>query len=133
VRLLLVVICLSAAVGCDESVVGPAVPLDQQFTLGVGETARVAAASMVIEFTGVTGDSRCPADAICIQGGDAVVNVRVFGGDTVSYELHTGDASRGSVNHGSFRLSLIQLQPYPFSSGPISPNEYRAAFSVSRR
>ena len=132
VRRLFGLLCLCAVFGCDESVVGPTVPLNQQFTLGVGESASVAGAGLVIQFTGVTGDSRCPADAFCIQGGDASVNVRVSGGDTAIYELHTGDASRASVSHGSFRISLIQLMPYPFSSGPISTDGYRATFSVTR-
>lgn len=131
VRLIPFLICLLAAAGCDESVVGPTVPLDQSFTLGVGEAANVAG-QLVIEFTGVTGDSRCPADAVCIQGGDAVVHVRVSGGDTAAYELHTGDASRASVTHRSLRISLVQLQPFPFSSRTIAPDEYRATLSVSR-
>ena len=87
---------------------------------------------MVIEFTGVTGDSRCPADAVCIQGGDAVVHIRVTGGATSAYELHTGDESRSGVVHGLYRIALVQLQPYPFSSQPVAPYDSRATLIVSR-
>jgi len=87
---------------------------------------------MVIEFTSVTGDSRCPADAVCIQGGDAVVHIRVTGGGTSTYELHTGDNSRAAVVHGLYRIALMQLQPYPFSAQPISPNDYRATLTATR-
>ena len=111
---------------------GPAVRLDEPFTLAIGESAAVSAASLMIQFTGVTGDSRCPADAICIQGGDAVVSVRVSGGGTATYELHTGDTSRASVTHGGYRISLVMLQPYPFSSRPITDADYRATFTVTR-
>jgi hypothetical protein len=87
----------------------------------------------VIQFTGVTGDSRCPADAVCIQGGDALVAVRISGGgDTASFELHTGDAARASVTHRGYRITLVSLQPYPFSSGPITAADYRATLTVTR-
>src|SRR6185503_20324436 len=88
-RSLVLLVSLAAAVGCGDTVVGPAVRLDEPFTLAIGESAAVSAASFVIQFTGVTGDSRCPADVVCIQGGDALVAVRVSsGGTAASFELH---------------------------------------------
>ena len=75
-------------------------PIDKPFTLGVGEATSISGAGLVIEFTGVTGDSRCPADALCIQGGDAIVGIRVTGNGTASYELHTGDSSRAPLRMG---------------------------------
>jgi len=122
-----------AAIGCGGTVVGPAVPLGEPFTLAIGESAAVSAASFVIAFTGVTGDSRCPADALCIQGGDALVAVRVSGGgDTATFELHTGDASRASAAHRGYRITLVKLEPYPFSSRPITDADYRATLTVTR-
>ena len=100
--------------------------------LAPGESAQVSTASLVVRFDRVSGDSRCPADAVCIQGGDAIVHVHVTGGGTADYELHTGDASRASVTHGSFRISLIDLQPFPFSSRTIQQSEYRATLRVSQ-
>ena len=133
VRGVLLLLSLTAAVGCGDTVAGPSVPLEEPFTLAIGESAAVAAASLVIQFTGVTGDSRCPADAVCIQGGDALVAVRVSGGGTAAtFELHTGDASRASVTHRGYRISLVTLEPYPFSSRPITDADYRATFTVTR-
>jgi hypothetical protein len=129
---LLVLVLSAAAIGCGDTVVGPAVPLDKPFTLAIGESATVSAASFVIQFTGVRGDSRCPADAVCIQGGDAVVTVRVSGGGDATFELHTGDAARASVTHRGYRISLVALNPYPFSSRPITDADYRATFTVTR-
>ncbi len=131
VRYILFLICIVVATACGGPT-APTVPLDQPFTLAVGESAAVDN-QLVVEFTGVSGDSRCPADAVCIQGGDAVVNLRVVSGGTEVYELHTGDAARGTVTHRSFRISLVDLQPYPFSSRTIAQNEYRATLRVSRQ
>jgi hypothetical protein len=131
--LILAVSCLLFATGCDEkSPVAPTVPLNQQFTLAPGASASIETTSMTVEFMRVSGDSRCPADVVCIQGGDALVEVRVRDGSTAEYELHTGDHSRAAVTHGGLRIELVQLQPYPFSSRTIQPGEYRATLTVTR-
>ena len=125
--------CLLLATACDErSPVAPTVPLNRQFTLAPGESASIENTSISIEFMRVSGDSRCPADAVCIQGGDALVEVRVRNGNTAEYDLHTGDHSRAAVTHAGFRIELVQLQPYPFSSRTIQPGEYRATLTVTR-
>ena len=129
---LFLLICLFATSGCGGTIAGPTAPLDEPFILTLGEAVNVSAAGLVLKFTGVTGDSRCPADAICIQGGDAIVNVQVSSGGTAAYELHTGDATRASVTHRGYLITLVQLFPYPFSSRTIPQNEYRATFTVSR-
>jgi hypothetical protein len=109
------------------------VPFDQPFTLAVGESARFGNVRLTVQFTGVSGDSRCPADVLCIQGGDAIVHLRVATDVTEHYELHTGDAARGAVSHRSFRIALVELQPYPFSGRTTAPEEYRATLTVSRQ
>ena len=132
-RAFVLVFCLLAASACDEkSPVGPTVPLNERFTLARGEVARVDGADFRVQFVEVTGDSRCPADAVCIQGGDALVHVRVIDGSTTAYELHTGDSSRAAVTHQQVRIALVELQPFPFSSRTIAPDEYRATFTVTR-
>ena len=133
-RPLLVVLCLLAVTACDEqNPVGPTVGVNERFTLAPGEVATVRDLDLNVQFVNVTGDSRCPADALCIQGGDALVHIRVLdGGATSSYELHTGDSSRATVTHSQLRIALVELQPYPFSSRTIAPGEYRATLTVSR-
>jgi hypothetical protein len=125
--------CLLSATACDEkSPVAPTVPLNQQFTLAPGQSAAIENTSVTVEFMRVSGDSRCPADAFCVQGGDALVEVRVRNGSAAEYELHTGDHSRAAATHAGFRIELVQLQPYPFSSRTIQPGEYRATLTVTR-
>jgi hypothetical protein len=133
VRTGFIVFCLLLATACDEkSPVGPTIPLDARFTLAPGERATIGDAGFSIEFRGVSGDSRCPADALCIQGGDASVHVRVTDGTQADYELHTGDSSRAAVTHRQSRIALVELQPYPFSSRPVAPGDYRATLTVTR-
>ena len=134
-RLVLVLFCLLAATGCDEkSPAGPTTSLNERVTLVPGSTATVRDVGLRVQFVGVTGDSRCPADAICVWGGDALVHVRVLASAAagVDYELHTGDTSRAAVVHGDLRISLAELQPYPFSGRTIRPDDYRATLLVTR-
>ena len=130
--LIVVALCLLSATACQDSPSQPTVPLNQQFTLAPGEAATVTGASLQVRFVRVTGDSRCPGDAICIQGGDAIVQISVGNRNgSADYELHTGDSSRSAVSHAGFRVELVSLEPYPFSSRPFSPDQYRAILKVS--
>ena len=133
-RSVLLLFCLLAATACDENTpTGPTVPLNQQFTLAPGELVRIGSTSYAVRFVEVTGDSRCPADAVCIQGGSALVHIQVYDGATAArYELATGDERRGTISHGDLRVGLVELQPYPFSSSPIQPGDYRATLQTVR-
>ena len=132
--LILALPCLLFATACYEKAptTAPSIPLNQQFTLSPGQAAGIQDSSLRVEFIGVSGDSRCPADAVCIQGGDALVHLRAGAGALSEFELHTGDESRAAVAHAGFRIELVNLQPYPFSSRTIRPEEYRATLRVSR-
>jgi hypothetical protein len=116
---------------CDRSLTGPSVNVGQEFTLAPGETASLRGRSTSVRFVGVSGDSRCPADAICIQLGDAIVRIEVLssGGGVTAYDLHTNDLR--PVAHGALIIALVQLSPYPFSNRTIQPSEYRAKLQVT--
>lgn len=135
-RAAVVLMCLLCVTGCDEkSPVGPTVPLNERFTLSPGEVAVIEDADLRLQFVRVTGDSRCPGDAICIQGGDATVQVLAAadGSDSSLLGLHTGDSSQASAVYQGVRITLVELQPYPFSSlPPIGPDDYRATLTATR-
>lgn len=117
---------------CDGGPSGPTVDLNERFTLAVGETATIDSPRARLEFVEVSGDSRCPADAICIQGGDAVVRLRASGGtSSTMLELHTGDASKAFAEFQGLRVELQELRPYPFSSRVIARDDYKATLMVT--
>jgi hypothetical protein len=127
----LAALALLVLVGCRE-VTGPTVVLDQQFILAPGQVATISNTPLRVGFDGVEGDSRCPADAVCITGGDARVKIHVIDGSgrKTSYELHTGDMK--PVTHQTLTISLIELSPYPFSSSPIKKDDYRATLRLNQ-
>jgi hypothetical protein len=133
VRHLAWLVCLLGVTACDGGPSGPTVDLNERFTLAVGETATIDSPRTSLEFVEVSGDSRCPADAICIQGGDAVVRVRATVGATSStLELHTGDSSGAFADFQGLRVQLQELQPYPFSSRAIAKGDYKATLTVTQ-
>ena len=133
-RSFVVLFAVLLATSCGAAPTGPSVPLNQQFTLAPSETAVIADEGVLVLFVRVSGDSRCPADALCIQGGDAVVVIRASEGRvaTATYDLHTGDSTRAAVRHGNLRIELVEVQPYPFSSQPFPPDKSRATLRVAR-
>jgi len=116
---------------CDESSTGPSVAIGNEFQLRPAESVLVETTDLGVRFELVTGDSRCPADALCVTQGDAtaVFSVRRGGGPSTSLTLHTtGEGRRGSAS--GFTLTLVRLDPYPYASRPISPSDYRALLRV---
>ena len=117
---------------CSASSPSAPTPVLREVVLAPGQAAAISEAAVAVRFDGVSGDSRCPADAFCIQGGDALVRIEVIpsSGTGQAYTLHTGDMR--PVSHGDLTIALVQLAPYPFSTGPIDPADYRATLRVSR-
>ena len=115
--------------GCSGAV-GPTPSFEREATIAVGRTVSIVD-DVSVQFVGVTGDSRCPADAMCIQGGDAIVRLNVAADGSRSHvDLHTGNMR--PVSTGNVTIELLRLMPYPFNSRPIEPEDYQATIRVSR-
>ena len=130
-RIALALCCVVAFAACDEKVTGPTSPLNAEFTLAPGETVAIESASFTVRFNQITGDNRCPADAVCILGGSADVGITATSDrSSRDYVLRTGDMR--PVAHDGYTITLVQVQPYPFSARPIQSDEYRVTLKVSR-
>jgi hypothetical protein len=128
-RFVLAICLLSAAACLGKSPAAPA-PVNREVVLAPGQTVDVAT-GLSVRFVSVVGDSRCPGDAICIQGGDAIVRIDIASGDNRGErDLHTGTLA--PVSFGDVEVRLVELQPYPFSSRPFDPTDYRATLRVIR-
>jgi hypothetical protein len=127
--------------GCDQRATptsptnpggGDTASIDQSITLAPGQRTIVPGTSLSVGFTSVSHDSRCPADALCIQLGEAAMAFVASlppQGDA-GFELKTSK-SEHVEQIGPYRIELVTLQPYPFSARPIEPGEYRATLRVS--
>ena len=127
----LFVFCLLFVTGCDEKVTGPTSSLDTEFTLAPGDAMSIEGASLSVRFNRITGDNRCPADAVCILGGSADVSITAISSrSTREHVLKTGEMQ--PVQHDNYTIALVQVAPYPFSSRTIQPDEYRVTLKVTQ-
>jgi hypothetical protein len=124
---------LLASCGHDSNPNSPSPsPINQSVTLAPGETATFTS-TLALRFRGVVSDSRCPAAAICITGGEAVLAFDVIvGGDAaVPYELKS-DGVGSTLTLTSYVIRLETVAPYPINT-PIPPADYRATVRVTSR
>lgn len=130
-RIVVVLVSFCGLPACG-SATAPSEPVDRQVVVAAGQTTSVGEAGVSIRFEGVQGDSRCPIDASCIQGGDALVRLGVEAhGRRATVELHTGDP-RVTARHENVTIALVDLHPYPFSRTAIPPDDYRVTLRVTR-
>ena len=117
------------AIGCSSSPAAPSaeVPLGREFSLKPGESATIESTDLRVTFLSVLSDSRCPADALCVWAGDAVVALSVGRTDV---ELRSTSAPETSL--GAYRLRLERVEPYVYSGKTIEPADYRAVLKVTR-
>jgi len=130
-RTIPVLFCLLGVTACSGGVTSPS-PINQEVVLAPGQSAPIVPAGISLRLLGVANDSRCPADALCVLGGSASVDVQVtsFSGGAQVLRFETGDPR--TVQFGPLTLALVQLAPYPFSAQPIDPADYRATLRVTR-
>ncbi len=121
-----------AFAGCArETPTAAAVLTDTTITLAPGEVFAVDGTARV-SFLAVNGDSRCPADVVCVWAGNAVVQVGTWlgTGPTTPYDLNTTLDPREMV-FGSWKVRLVSLAPAPLSTSTIPPADYRATLLVT--
>jgi hypothetical protein len=107
-------------------------PLGVPFTLGVGQSTLVGAGGLVVGFTEITADSRCPLSVICIWEGDAEAALwaEVPTLPRTDFALHTyRDWPRVALYDG-YSITLQLVEPYPIVPGPIDPDQYVVTLQV---
>jgi hypothetical protein len=129
-----VLFAVSAACSSPTS---PDGPFRTEVTLQPGQATAVASTPLRVGFERVASDSRCPAAALCIQSGDALVvfRVSVEGSAATDINLRTRGGSTGdnlTAVVAGYELSVAGLQPYPISWLPIAPGDYRVTLAVEK-
>ncbi len=108
--------------------------LEEEFKLGKDEVAFFKSENVWIRFTGVTEDSRCPADVVCIWQGRVSVDVNVIKDDQDkgNFILTLGENENLALQtFDGYHIRLLKVGPYPFASHNIQPSEYIVTLSVA--
>ena len=133
VAVCLLVACTQSSQPGPTGVVTPEVQVQpgRQFDLGIGQEARIQGSSVVIRFTGVSEDSRCPSDVQCVWAGDAAVRLALSGGPLSSEStLHT-TLDPKSVQYAAYTVRLVGVKPTPKSGSRIADADYLATLEVT--
>ena len=100
--------------------------------MGVGESASIDHTNLTLTFTGVTGDSRCPKDVVCVWAGEAIVVLEGQIGDEesseVSFKVPPGGSSTNEFQ--DFKVTIMELEPQTVSTKRIEATEYVAKIVV---
>jgi hypothetical protein len=131
-----IAVALTVTAGCS-SPNEPGGAFRTEVTLRPGEVTAIASTPLRIGFERVAADSRCPATALCIQSGDALVvfNVSVGGSGSAEIRLRTVGGTTGQdliAAVGGYELTITGLQPYPETTTPIPSTDYRVTVAISR-
>ena len=124
--------CLSG-VGPGEIVV---VPLPGTASMRVGERVQLQNTGWTLTFNAVTSDSRCPIDAVCIQAGEAVLDLMLENLLSAQPRIPTYQVTlKGDKPDTVAGLILrqVRLDPPPRTSRTITPRDYVAQISIRRQ
>jgi hypothetical protein len=125
-----VLLLMVLGIGCS-STTGP--QLGDEFQLRVGQDAALEDVGLWVAFLGVSEDSRCPLQAMCVWAGDAAVLVETaplpdaLEADSKTDTLHT-NLDPKLLPLGPVELVLVRLDPYPETPSSIPLDAYIATF-----
>jgi len=119
--------------GCDGNQMPITVGLGEVFTIGVGQSARIASEDMEVTFIEVIGDSRCPQNVNCVWEGVASSHVKITH-EGVDYSIVlnqpglTEQASETFINY----TVTYSLNPYPREGEEIPEKDYLLTLNVTK-
>jgi len=126
-------VVLIALVGCSGNKEAVTVGIGETFTIGVGQSARIAEEDMTVNFNGVIGDSRCPQNVTCVwEGVASSKTIIVYQGKEYTIVLNspglTEEAKETFINY----TLTYSLNPYPTEGKEIHPKDYRLTMNVTK-
>jgi len=98
-----------------------------EITLGAGESITIVKYGLEIGFYGILLDCRCPEGLLCFWEGDATVKIWAAQSpeERLDFELHTYRGFQWQAGYGNYRITLVEVAPYPSIYGEIDPGEYK--------
>jgi hypothetical protein len=134
-RLFKYIFVIMALIWLIPASAGPAkVPIDKEFSLGIGQSASIDGEKLVIKFKAVLEDSRCPINVVCVWAGNGKVEFEVLDtdGQNKSVILNTEEEPK-YVTLKKHKLKLISLNPPRVDGVSISPGDYSVTLLIERK
>ena len=105
----------------------------EEVILRIGQSVVIKGEDLKITFSEVSGDSRCPADAVCIQAGEVTcrMEIREDGQKSSTEFVYPGLTDGYSQLTYQGNTYNFKVQPYPYSDKQITDSEYRLFLIVN--
>ena len=101
------------------AMVQPGVP----FGLRLGGEAEIAATGVIVRFSEVLEDSRCPINALCVWSGVLRIALTVSAGVRDTNDIAV-DTLGATAEAGGYQFSLLVAKPSRLADVPIAPEDY---------
>jgi hypothetical protein len=100
-------------------------------TIKFGHDIHIADPDVVLRFSEVIQDSRCPVDVTCVQEGSAILRFNLIEADQDQFSiiLETGGPSY-SIEGLTFRL--VSVEPQPRQGQFLDPANYTATVEITQ-
>lgn len=98
-----------------------------EVTLVEGQSAEISAPGaptpLVVKFSRVLSDSRCPDQVQCVWAGEVAVRLTYSGeaSGELSLTLPDSEGSPASGYAGRYRIVLLEVTPHPVDGVPLPP------------
>lgn len=130
-----VLMLLFFANGCVDNPVAPNVSLNNDFNIKYGQSVYIPGENLLINFSKIVEDSRCPIGIRCFWQGTAKIELVIRHGnekriDTVQTYLPQSIIPIGGINN-SYLFWVKNVQPYPIWKQTIKKEDYILTLNVS--
>ena len=105
-------------------------PLGEEFLLSYQGEVTVAGTDLTIKFSSLPEDSRCPVDVVCVWEGNAHVVLLINNIDKA--DLNTALPSKEVSYNETYKITLVDVQPLPFSQQQIPIKNYKVKLKVEK-
>lgn len=139
-RICMVFLFLLTVIGCGGNsdsgtdTTTRTVRLGDEFTLRVSERVTVEGGGvLLVELRDVVEDSRCPTDAVCVDAGQARLQVSLVspGTGTVTPDLSTRPSGSTAV-FNAFQIELRRVTPERTLASTPDKSDYEGTFVVTQ-
>ena len=130
--LLILVLLIGTLSGCSNTLQAS---LSSEFSLSVGQSARITSEAMDIKFIDVTEDSRCPRDVQCIWAGRVSCDIEITkdgSTNTITLTDTAGSGSSEGITYQNYKI-IFSVSPYPAKAEEkIAKGDYRLSMTVNK-
>jgi hypothetical protein len=115
--------------------------INKSFKLGIGESVTIKPDNVQIGFDTVISDSRCPIGVVCLWEGESQIKISLIKSRTTiiygeipirGYVTAKDTCCHKYIDLDGYRITLMQLDPYPQHPIPNDYTKYRATLIVNR-